>query len=317
VDNFDLRKYLAENRLTQSSPPYYLSESLLMEADNAGIDSTSLKKGIEDVSKMLNINTGDLTSIVNDINKAEKEDDKEEIKKLQQTVSKKLEENLNEIGVTVGIAIASLLPKVMEVSGRGLNAIKRETPGWMNKETQIKAKKAWGIIKSKKETLKKLKTSIGSFSDLSKQPPGPTTKPKGVKAYNRYKELAKKYHILKKEIHDLEEEYGDEYGTGLGNWLKRNGHKLHKWYVAPFNAILWTLGRLGLWKKMRDKKDREKAADIFYAVAMIATAGYGVLSHLSHLHGIGAVAEVATEVTDGTVSFTAATETALEVADLV
>lgn len=315
-DTFDLRKYLSEGQLYKS-PLIILSEALIREGEEGDVSKEDIKKGIEGVSKLLKINPNELASSLNKIQKAEKEGDKEEIKKVQQTLSKKLEENLDEaIGITAAIAIASLIPTILEATGRGVNALKRELPGWLDKETQVQAKAAYNKIKSKKEELKKLKQKINTFSDIAKSPPGPTTKPKYVEAYNKYKEVAKNFNILKKEIKKLAKKYDEEYGTRVGNWMKKAGHKLHEWYVAPFNGILWVLGYTGLWPQMRNKKLRKKAANIFYSLSMISLAGFGVVSHLGHLDGIKAVAEVGIELADSGVSFSSAAGTAFEIADL-
>ena len=98
--------------------------------------------------------------------------------------------------------------------------------------------------------------------------------------------------------------------------MEKAGHKLHKWYVAPFKGLLWILGYTGLWPQMRNKKLREKAANIFYALAMISFAGYGIVSHLGHLNGIKAAAEVGVELADGGISYASAAETAFEIANL-
>ena len=49
---------------------------------------------------------------------------------------------------------------------------------------------------------------------------------------------------------------------------------------------------------------------------MISLAGFGVVSHLGHLDGIKAVAEVGIELADSGVSFSSAAGTAFEIADL-
>ena len=299
------------DKLINEEISLHLPKSLLMEALSEGIDKSSVKKGIEGVSKLLNINPNELSTTINKIQKAEKEGNKEELEQLQQNLTKKLEE-----GIGLAIAILSLVPKVLDLTGRGINTVKRKIPSWIGKEEQVKAEKTWAIIKSKEKTLEGLKKTHDTFTDLAKQKPSAYTKPKYVEAYKRYVEVVKEYQVLKKEIYSDKKAYDKEFGAGLGNWMKKAGHTLHEWYIKPFEGILWVLGWTGLWPKMRNKNSREKAANIFYSLTMITLAGSGVLSHISHLHGIADVAAVATELADGAVSFAAAAETALEIADL-
>ena len=40
---------------------------------------------------------------------------------------------------------------------------------------------------------------------------------------------------------------------------------------------------------LKDKKYREKIANIIYAAAMIGIAGAGVISHIKHLAGVGPI----------------------------
>ena len=330
MDTFDLRKYLAEGRLLQPINEYnfMLSPSLLTEAKESGVDA---KQGVMDVSKILGIDAKEIADAVNQISKAEKEGNEEEVKKIQ----KDLSETLNEaLGFTAGVAIASLIPRILEAAGRGANWMKRNIPGAMKPEERAKAKKAMLVLSQKDDQLETLKDSIESFDDLSKTPPTPTTNPKYVKAYNRYKEVIKKYKILQREIKTLEKVYDKDYGAFYvdyksaekgedgkpkfafkGNALKTAGHKLHHLYMKPFKGILWVLGKLG-WDDMKDAKKREKAATIFYAIAMITIAGYGIASHLGHIHGIKGLTEMGTELADGSLAGEEAAEALFQLNDL-
>ena len=317
MDTFDLRKYLANNRLLQPINEYNftLSESLILEAEESGIDA---KQGVAAVSKILGIDAQEVATAIDQISKAEEEGDDKEVERIQKELSEKLDkESLNEIGFTAGVAIASLIPKILEAAGRGSNWIKRNIPGAMKPEERKKAKEAISTIHSKSTEVKELRKKLDTVHDLAKQKPGPNTRPEWVRAHNNYVEIVKRYNVLKKEVIQLEKDYDKDYGAFYvdyksaekgedgkpkfafkGNALKTAGHKLHHLYMKPFKGILWALGKLG-WDDMKDAKKREKAATIFYAIAMISIAGYGIASHLGHLHGIKGLAEMGTELADG------------------
>ena len=92
---------------------------------------------------------------------------------------------------------------------------------------------------------------------------------------------------LKKEM--------EPYESKIGNWFKDAGHSLHKAYTTPIRGLLWMAYKLApkdskFHKFLSDKENREKAANVIYAAAMIGIAGYGVASHIGHLKGVSDVA---------------------------
>ena len=63
-------------------------------------------------------------------------------------------------------------------------------------------------------------------------------------------------------------------------------------------------------------RNNSLTAKSIWSLAMISLAGFGIVSHLGHLDGIKAAAEVGVELADGGVSYASAAETAFEIADL-
>lgn len=346
MDTFNLRTYLNENRLLQPINEYgfSLSPSLIAEAKESGIDAA---QGIKDASKVLGIDAQELANAVNAISKAEKEGDEKEVKKIQ----KNLSETLNEaIGFTAGVAIASLIPRILNAVGRGSNWLKTKIPGAMKPEARKEAVEAIADIKGKKKEQDKLKDAIEFATGLTnddetlskaeyiKKLPAPTDpnynmlKPK----FEKYQQARKDFIALEKEIKTLEDNYDRDYGafyakdykswvknpltgkpvlTIKGNVFKKLGDKLHHLYLKPFKGILWALGKMG-WEDMKDPMKREKAATIFYAITMIATAGYGVAHHLGAIHGIKGLTEMGTEIADGSLAGEEAAEALFALNDL-
>ena len=343
MDTFDLRAYLKENRLLQSINEYNfnLLPSLITEAEKNGIDA---KQGVMDVSKAFGIDAKEIATSLNQISQAEKEGNDKKVKQIQQDITKKINEGtLNEISFTVGVAIASLIPKILSAAGRGANFMKRNIPGVMQPEGRKAAQEMINNISKNKNEIEKLQNAIKfatagdaevssellQKAKLIKSLPSPSDpnyamlKPK----YEKFQQVVEKYKNLQKEVQQLENTYDEKYGafyvdfesskkgkdgkpkrTFKGNALKTLGDKIHHLYMKPFEGILWVLGRLG-WKDMRDPEKRKKAATIFYCIAMIATAGYGVISHLGAVHGIKGLAEIGTELVDGSLAQEEAAET--------
>ena len=85
-------------------------------------------------------------------------------------------------------------------------------------------------------------------------------------------------------------------GTKLGDALNKAGHKLHSAYTYPIRIFLKGIAYATGWKKMKDKENREKAANLIYAVGMIIWAGWGIYDKLSHFKGIASSKEILLKV---------------------
>lgn len=171
----------------------------------------------------------------------------------------------NEIAGSTLILLASLLPVILEGIGIGANWIARNT----------------GKNKAEIAQLKKFNAKIEEKEKLIK-----TLDKKDDKREAREREILKK----------LIEERDNIWGSDFGQWAKESAHKLHHAYTWPIRTFLkgWAMFKKD--SKLKDKKYREKVANIIYAIAMSLYAGHGILSHLGHLHG---VASVSTAIAEG------------------
>jgi hypothetical protein len=105
---------------------------------------------------------------------------------------------------------------------------------------------------------------------------------------------------IKKEIDKLKKFRDKIFGSNFGNWMKEKGHALHHAYTAPIRAVLWTISKVSKKSsKLRDENVREKIANVIYTFTMIGLAGYGIMSTLSHLNGVGEVAQLILKGTEG------------------
>lgn len=276
----------------------------------ADIISSLIKAPKGDVKKAVD-------SLVKNINKPEQAD-LAPIEGELEKVGAQVGDNLNEAGTGLAIAIASLTPKVLELTSDGLDMLKRKIPGLTSDKWKEEAQAAYDKVQAQKKKFTELKKKRDSFTKLVRMKPGPNTKPDIVKKHDEYIKANKAYHGAKDDLKDAYHEYDHKYGPKMfGVTLKDAGHALHWAYTSPILGLLWLLGWTGVWPAMRNQKKREHAANIIYALALVSIAGYGVWTHLSHAHGLGDFASIATEVADGEVSLSAGVESALEIADLM
>ena len=179
------------------------------------------------------------------------------------------EEELNEIALTAAVTILGLIPIALNLVGGAANKIK-QTFG-INLNSQQKQQLAFinqNIEKKKKE-----------IDVLDKA----NNKPAEDKA--------------RKELEDLIKTKDTQFGSSLANKLKSAGESLHHSYVYPIERLLAGIAYFQKeGSKLKDKHYREKVANILYAITMATVAGYGVLSHINHLAGVG---PVVTTIADG------------------
>lgn len=193
--------------------------------------------------------------------------------KVDAVLTGKEEKNKENVNESLVITLALALPMILEAGG--------SIAGWINKK--------YGLSKEELEEYKKwqaqytsLKKTIESYTDTLK-----LTDPK-TKQYveNKKAELAK----MKEE--------GKKFGGRMAKFLKEAGHSLHSLYTSPIRALLWTISLFTpKGSDLRDKKVREKIANIIYATGMVIYAGVGTYQSLTHLYG---VSEAATAIIDGT-----------------
>jgi hypothetical protein len=75
--------------------------------------------------------------------------------------------------------------------------------------------------------------------------------------------------------------------------MKEKGHALHHAYTSPIRLVLRGVAKLSKKdSKLRDEATREKVANVIYAITMVGLAGYGIMSTLSHMAGVGEVAQI-------------------------
>lgn len=244
---------------------------------------------------------------------------------------KKDDEDVNEeAGVLLAVTIASLIPAAMEAVGTFTNFLKRKFEINLS-EDEIKQIKilndsivAYNTIlkKGKSEFLGKeydlhnyldiidvinQKSGININSDLiversdfeneGEESIGKDTKDEeyydtpgfGDKDHNeKYskKEIEKIIKKIKKFRDGL-------FGSDFGNWLKEKGHQLHHLYTSPIRAVLWTISKFtkkNSW--LRNEHNREKLANVLYAITMVSLAGYGIMEGLGALDGVKEVASI-------------------------
>ena len=177
------------------------------------------------------------------------------------TSEKDDKEPVEEVAIGTIVLIAGLIPPALELVGGILNGAKRK----------------FGLNDTEKKELEELELEIKKVKKLiktfdSRQKGGQS--PEEVRART----------LLNK----LNKQKDKEFGTKLGNMAKHAGHSLHSAYTAPIRGMLKLVGYT-VGGKLKDEKYREKLANIIYATAMIAVAGFSVISHISHLSGVGPV----------------------------
>jgi hypothetical protein len=194
--------------------------------------------------------------------------------KVDAVLTGKEEENKEEVNESFALTLVLAMPMILEAGG--------SLAGWINKK--------YGLSKEQLEEYKKwnteyqsLKKTVESYSNSVK-----LTNPK-TKRYveNKKAELAK-----------MKEEGNKKFGGKVSKLLKEAGHGLHSLYTSPIRALLWTISLFTpKGNDLRDKKVREKIANIIYAAGMVVFAGFGIYESIKHLAG---VAEAATAILDGT-----------------
>lgn len=98
---------------------------------------------------------------------------------------------------------------------------------------------------------------------------------------------------INREIEKLKSQRDKIFGAKFGNWLKEKGHVLHHAYTSPIRLVLRGIAKVSKKdSKLRDEAIREKVANVIYAITMVGLAGYGIMSTLSHMAGVGEVAQI-------------------------
>ena len=223
--------------------------------------------------------------------------------------ARKGEKDINE---ALGMATIIATPVLLKLAGKIADKIKQANLKGADK-SKFKELLQKSLV-AKKE-MKALKKRANSFDKLPKQKPGPNTNPKYVEAYNRWIEVAKDFNIKKREYEALNKEIDSKFGAfkqkGLkvqltkdkelvilrpGNFLTKLGKMVHNIYASPITGTLYGMSLFAKkGSKLKDKKFREKVANIVYAGAMTFIAGKGIIDSLSHLSGVQDIAAAAIE----------------------
>tara|TARA_R110000868_G_scaffold121741_2_gene322826 strand:- start:501 stop:1466 length:966 start_codon:yes stop_codon:yes gene_type:complete len=312
-----------------------LFEGMLLEADEIASLSQHADDYAKIISSLIKAPEGETKDAIDSIIKNANNPEKADISAIEPELEKAGVDDLDE-AVGLAIAVISLIPKAIDLAGDGIDFLNRKIPGIKDEKWQEEAQEAKDALAPLKANFKKDKSqwksttkednsqkmllSIGkklADGDIDDA----TAKrmiAKSSKISDKSKEITKTFFASRKEYMDAVHHYDDEFGAKFwGKSLKEWGHKLHALYTSPIRGLLWLFGRMGLWKKMRDKKAREKTADIIYALSLVALAGYGAWTHLSHVHGLKDLAAIAVEVSDGGVSSVVGIEGALELTGMV
>jgi len=146
---------------------------------------------------------------------------------------------------------------------------------------------------------------------------------------NKEWEYDGKKYKFPKPLSVMQHDEQGKFGSKAGNALKSLSHKIHKAYVAPIMALLKGLAYssyalTGKKNQLMKKGQREKFANIIYAIVMLKAAGDGVFSHMSHVHdmagiaklGLGGAVEVGVEAFKGGASVADALEAAVGATEL-
>jgi DNA-directed RNA polymerase beta subunit len=340
MDNFNLKAYLANNPLLMEEVEE-INEDLLPE----GISQDQIDKTAADILSKAGLKV-DAEDVANN------EEEAEELK------SQKKE--LNEIGV---LTVMGLIPLILQGAGWIINGIKKMTLSAEEKKEleQTKdvlkafkktsgAKKYWENLRNK--YLKKHNVDIfdDGFWHGGKQSKTTSIANKLTEAdSDAYETLRNdpEWQEDLKDVQNKEWEYEGEtykfpkplsvmqhdeqgkFGSKAGNALKSLSHKIHKAYVVPIMALLKGLAYssyalTGKKNQLMKKGQREKFANIIYAIVMLKAAGDGVFSHMSHVHdmagiaklGLGGAVEVGVEAFKGGASIADALEAAVGATEL-
>jgi hypothetical protein len=164
--------------------------------------------------------------------------------------------------IAAGLTIAGLVPVVLKLVGGLVN----------------KTKEKFGLSDEEKVKLNKLNKLINS-------------KEKYIESLD--KKNSPKEEIERSKLEQLLKQKDEQFGAKLGNWAKHAAHDVHEAYTFPIKkfleSIAWTSEKFGKKSKFSDEKTREVWANIIYSAIMIWAAGYGIVSHIKHLAGVGPV----------------------------
>lgn len=98
---------------------------------------------------------------------------------------------------------------------------------------------------------------------------------------------------LEREIAKMRSLRDKLFGSNFAEKMKKAGHTIHHIYTSPIRIVLRGIASLSKKdSKLRDEAVREKVANVIYSISMVALAGYGIMSTLSHLTGVGEVAQL-------------------------
>lgn len=245
-------------------------------------------------------------------------------------------EKTNEGAVLLAITIASLIPACMEAVGSLSNLLKQKFSVNLDDKQIANLKKMNDAIATLNKIYSKgtgkfegkeynMKTFSEISNILSKELANPelafgkgyeddhghgaktneeaevTEEPKTEEDTTEVmKDIKSAEEQIKKEIAKLKKFRDKIFGSDFGNWMKEKGHALHHAYTAPIRAVLWTISKVSKKSsKLRDENVREKIANVIYTITMIGLAGYGIMSTLSHLNGVGEVAQLILKGTEG------------------
>ena len=104
---------------------------------------------------------------------------------------------------------------------------------------------------------------------------------------------------LEREIAKMRSLRDKLFGSNFAKWMKEKGHDLHHAYTSPIRLVLRGIAKVSKKdSKLRDEAVREKVANIIYAITMVGLAGYGIMSTLSHMAGVGEVAQLVLKGTE-------------------
>jgi hypothetical protein len=190
---------------------------------------------------------------------------------------------------SIAVTIALLLPAILNLVGKAANKIKQQ---FLPQEEKDELESMLQQIKDIRQ-----KHDIGTYVD---NPLNDTPEQKQAKGH------------IKKIKHEIEQKFGAKVP-----WLKWDkekgfvldkqtlggiGHKLHHTYTLPIEKFLHLASFVpGAPKYIKDKKTRQKVADLIYAAFMLWLGGthmkHGVMDILGG-HGLNAV-QVADTVANG------------------
>jgi len=146
---------------------------------------------------------------------------------------------------------------------------------------------------------------------------------------NKEWEYDGKKYKFPKPLSVMQHDEQGKFGSKIGNTLKNVSHKIHGAYVVPIMALLKGIAYTsyavtGKKNQLMKKGQREKFANIIYALVMLGAAGEGIFSHMSHVEdmagvaklGLGGAVQVGVEAIKGGASIADAIEAAVGATEL-